>query len=79
MSEPQRYKDQQWMISPGTSGTVSWEAVHAAILMDLRDELKKLNALLHCYNFTAIPGILRDVARNTTPKKRRRKKARKIG
>jgi hypothetical protein len=55
----------------------SWEVIHAALLMDLRDELKKLNALLGCENFIAVPRILRSIRANTTkPKPKRRKKAR---
>lgn len=44
------------------------------ILCDIRRELKRLNGLLHCGNFTAIPTILREICRNTT--KKRRKKVR---
>jgi hypothetical protein len=44
------------------------------ILCDIRRELKKLNTLLHCSNFTDIPPILRGVRKNTT-KRRPKKKA----
>lgn len=44
-----------------------------AVLMDLRDELKRLNALLHCPNFIGMPAILRQVAANTKKARRRRK------
>jgi hypothetical protein len=30
-----------------------------AVLMDIRDELKRLNKLLHCSNFVQIPATLR--------------------
>ncbi len=71
-----RFKDNNWLIPEKTDHTISWEGVHAALLMDIRDELKKLNTLLHCPNFSAIPHVLRDVAKNTkmTRKKRRPKK-----
>lgn len=74
MSEAKRFKDQNWTIPQSDSGTVSWDGVTVAILMDIRDELKKLNALLHCSNFVTIPTIMREVAVNTKPKKRKRKK-----
>lgn len=34
-----------------------------ATLMDIRDELQKLNALLSCSNFVGIPHTLRAIAR----------------
>lgn len=52
----------------------TWEQLNTAVLMDIRDELKTLNKLLHCSNFIEIPHILRVIRRNTT-KPRRRKKA----
>jgi hypothetical protein len=39
--------------------------------MDIRDELQKLNALLHCSNFRNIPAKLERIARNTTKKKKK--------
>lgn len=35
-----------------------------AVLMDIRDELQKLNTLLHCVNFTQIPATLRGLRRD---------------
>jgi hypothetical protein len=53
-----------------------WLHVQVALLMDVRDELQKLNALLHCHNFTGMPETLRQVRRNTAnlPKQTRAKK-----
>ena len=66
-----RYKDREWVLRTDAVGRLeSWEQVQAALLMDLRDELKKLNALLTCPNFTAVPGYLRETAINTRKKKR---------
>lgn len=72
-----RHKDKNWMITDDreTRAVNSWPQVHAALLMDLRDELKRLNALLHCLNFVSIPQTLRKIAKNTT--KPRKRKARK--
>lgn len=50
-----RYKDVDWNLEGGPS----WERTQTAILMDLRDELKKLNRVLECPNFLAIPHELR--------------------
>ena len=52
-----RHKDTNWMIPD----VATWDGAQTAVLMDLRDELKKLNALLGCRNFTDVPQILRDI------------------
>lgn len=39
-----------------------------ALLMDLRDELKQLNLLLHCSRFVDIPWKLDAIVKNTTKK-----------
>ena len=49
-----------------------WYSVHAAVLMDIRDELQTLNRLLAYVSFISIPGSLRKIARNTTKRKTRR-------
>jgi len=41
--------------------------------MDLRDELKSLNAVLHCSSFLDIPHKLEVIKRNTTKKPRPKK------
>lgn len=66
-----RYRDVDWTLPADAIGT--WERVNTAILMDIRDELKRLNSLLHCSNFTAIPFKLDAIRNNTTPKKKRPK------
>jgi hypothetical protein len=44
----------------------TWDSAKLAVLMDIRDELQKLNALLGCPNFIAIPRKLDVIIRNTT-------------
>lgn len=72
-----RHKDTNWNLSEGTktsTGTTHrWESIHTALLMDIRDELKELNSLLHCHNFTGIPTTLRSIRRAmpTKPKVKR--------
>lgn len=65
-----RCKDYNWKVSDD-GGVHSRSVQHAqlAVLMDIRDELKELNATLACHNTRAIPGFLRRIARNTTKKK----------
>lgn len=36
------------------------------VLMDIRDELQKLNSLLHCQNFINIPTKLDTIRRHTS-------------
>ena len=69
-----RWKDVQWIVCNDEGHVTQWDQVQVAVLMDLRDELKRLNALLHCDNFIDIPATLTRIARHTT--KATRKKAR---
>ena len=61
-----------WTVCDPDATSASWDGAQLAVLMDIRDELKRLNALLHCSNFIAIPNILRDVKRNTARKRKRK-------
>lgn len=75
MSE-NRFKDRNWVLSAGADGSLTARAVEIAVLMDLRDELKRLNGLLNCPNFTGIPGTLRRIEAGLRKRKPRRRKAR---
>lgn len=68
-----RRKDADWIIPDHLE---SWHPAHAALLMDLRDELKGIRATLtrltdvtcsvfECANFLRMPTDLRKIARNT--------------
>jgi hypothetical protein len=61
-----RYKDAVWTIPEPTT----WDGAHAAVLMDIRDELQQLNRLLSCGNCLGIPHTLKLIARNTAKRKR---------
>lgn len=63
-----RKKDFNWSLPEENT----WDGTKVAVLMDIRDELKQLNRLLSCSNFTKIPQILRTIRRNTTKRKRRK-------
>lgn len=70
-----RKKDVQWTVARDDGTVPTWEHVQVAVLMDIRDELKKLNQLLHCPNAIDIPNILRAIRRNTTkPRKKKVKR-----
>ena len=65
-----RHKDANWIL-PELAPSEGQAQI--AVLMDIRDELKRLNALLHCENFQAIPNLLRAIEPNTKKKPRARR------
>ena len=67
-----RHKDSRWIVSDSqdSSNVSSWDQIQCAILMDIRDELQRLNRLLHCGNFQAIPRHLSRIQLNTNRKKK---------
>lgn len=75
-----RFKDQEWFVtSPdGKLYEQTNQAQHLAVLMDIRDEMQKLNAILHCPNFVQIPSILRQIDRNTKKKRKTRATAKPV-
>ena len=74
-----RFKDTEWDLPMVGGRIASWDAMTIAALMDIRDELKRLNKLLHCDNFVRIPRQLAPMAQaarriNATAAKRRKAK-----
>jgi hypothetical protein len=68
-----------WETNDGVKGAFTWDQVTVEVLMDIRSELQKLNSLLHCPNFTAIPRKLDRISRNTAkPRKAKRPKRPKL-
>lgn len=63
-------KDWDWGLSPDVNGKYDFPAAQLAVLMDIRDELKSLNVVLHCHNFLDIPHKLERIKRNTTRKRK---------
>jgi hypothetical protein len=63
-------KDWNWQLTRDSLGKYTWEQCHAAILMDIRDELKRMNNILQCPNFIAIPSKLDRISRNTRKPRR---------
>lgn len=66
-----RFEKKNWHVGGEElpDGTVKeWpgsEGRRLAVLMDIRDELQRLNRLLHCVNFTSIPGEISAIKRHT--------------
>lgn len=63
-----------WTLWKQADGSFGNEQAQLSVLMDIRDELQKLNALLHCPNFTGIPHALSAIKKNTTKKRATRRK-----
>lgn len=64
-----RHANAEWNLP---NPVADWTQAQVAVLMDIRDELKRLNALLHCHNCVAIPQKLDAIVKNTTKKRRKR-------
>jgi len=65
-----RYKDYDWNVCRNADGTYSIDLIKVNLLMDIRDELKRLNALLNCPHFTGIPTTLRSIRRALPSRKK---------
>lgn len=63
-----------WDFNVNPDGTIPHEVAHLVLLQDIRAELKRLNELLHCSNFTSIPNKLERIRINTA-KPRKKKEA----
>lgn len=46
--QDERHKNVRWRVPVNPDRTVQWEGIHAALLMDIRDELQSLNLKLEC-------------------------------
>lgn len=68
------HRNQQWNLD---HDRFDWNRAQLGMLMDICDELKKLNTLLHCSNFTAIPGKLDRIRIATARIPAKRKAARR--
>jgi hypothetical protein len=61
-----------WMVLENDNGRYEHDQVMKALFMDIRNELRRLNQVLQCPNFIAVPSKLDQIAKNT--RKRRRPK-----
>lgn len=66
-----RCKNTNWQIhlSDDRSKTASVQDAQLAVLMDIRDELQRLNEAIQCPNFYNIPSLLRQIRHNTRRQK----------
>jgi hypothetical protein len=65
-----------WYVRTEQGSLMSVEHAQLAVLMDIRRELRRLNAVFSCPDVRGIPRTLQQISQNTTPKKR--KPSRKI-
>ncbi len=65
-----RHKDANWTIPDSVT---TFEQASLAVLMDIRDELKRLNSIIGCPRFISIPKTLDSIKRNTVKKRRIKK------
>jgi hypothetical protein len=65
MAIDRRRKNVNWNVTDNAG--IAWNSVRdgvlLAVLMDIRDELQRLNTLLHCPNFIEMPRTLRRIDR----------------
>jgi len=61
-----RHKDVDWNLHE--HNPVGWESVNAALLMDIRDELKELNSHLRCYRIQRMFATLERIDRRLDKK-----------
>lgn len=73
MAVDRRKKDVEWNVldEHGNWYSGNHAGIHAAVLMDIRDELKRLNQLLHCHNFIGIPATLRTISKKIPVRKKK--------
>ncbi len=75
MSDTRR-KDTNWNIGTADpDGRYTFDQIQTSILMDIRDELKRLNDVLHYQNFLEIRSILRIIRNNTAKPRKKREQA----
>jgi hypothetical protein len=68
----QRHANKGWNLPTSAEGRIeSWDMVKIAVLMDIRDELQRLNTLLYCKNFTGLPFTLKQIDKNTRKRKKK--------
>lgn len=65
----------EWNVLENDNGRYEHDQVMKALLMDIRAELKRLNSILRCPNFIAVPSKLDQIAKNT----RKRRKPKVVG
>lgn len=62
----------RWKLWQNDSGKYNDQNVQQAILMDIRSNLAALLDIFQCTNAQQIPAVLKQIAANTTKKRRTR-------
>lgn len=65
-------KDWEWTVAPNALGNYDYPQAQLSVLMDIRDEMKRMNDILHCSNFIDIPRKLDRIRVNTAKKRKPR-------
>lgn len=85
MAADRRHKNMKWRLPEGTPNddgyrTHSWESIHAALFMDIRDELQELNRTLRCHRvlrgMDALHSIDRRLAKHMPHRPAKKRSAR---
>lgn len=63
MAKDTRLKNISWDVTNANGNAASWVTVQVAVLMDIRDELQRLNNVFACSRFLNIPNQLEHVAK----------------
>lgn len=71
MAADRRKKDAKWLLDVAPNGAVSPTDAHLAVLMDLRDELKRLNEIV--LELRGVPAAVRTISRKIPPRRSRRR------
>jgi hypothetical protein len=68
-----RKKDLNWQVADeqGQLLNITGGSAHLAVMMDIRDELQRLNRLLHCQSFINIPSRLQAIEKAIKSKRPR--------
>lgn len=69
MAADRQRPDVNWNIAEADGRVPTWDRVAIAVLMDIRRELKRLNAAIYCDNFLTIPRTLKRISANTAKPK----------
>lgn len=82
MARDTRFKNSTFNLADDAGRCSSWDNARLAALYDIRDELQRLNTLLHCVNFVQIPGKLDRIeaaVARTEKNTRKKRKPRGVG
>ena len=69
----QTMPNENWSVAEADGKVPTWERAGIAVLMDIRQELRRLNSAIYCVDFQAIPHRLQMIAKNTTRKSRKKR------